>query len=88
MLFLHLFYRTNASAKVCQLGEFLLDCLKSLVPLAVSDLRLDFVSALASILIVQLLNLSDFCAEIPDFFTKDGKMIHDNRIASSPIACR
>jgi hypothetical protein len=27
MLFLHLFYRTNSSAKVCELREFLLDCL-------------------------------------------------------------
>lgn len=52
MLFLHLFHRANSSAKVCELGEFLLDCLQPLVPLAVSDLSLDPISALTSILLV------------------------------------
>ncbi len=88
VLFLHLFYRTNPSAKVSQLGEFLLNCLQPLVPLAVSNLRLDFISARTSILIVQLLNLSDLGAETSDFFTKNCEMIHNISIASSPIACR
>jgi len=34
----------NSSAKKGELGKFLLDCLSPLVPLAVSDLRLCFIS--------------------------------------------
>ncbi len=88
MLFLHLFYRANSPAKVGQLAEFLLNCLQPLVPLAVSNLSLDVISARTSILIVRLLNLSDLRAETSDFFTKDSKMIHGISISSSTIACR
>jgi len=66
-----LFHRENSSAKVSELGEFLLDCLKSFMPLAVSDLSFCFVVALTPILIVQSLKLCDLGAEAPNFFTKD-----------------
>lgn len=85
MLFLHLFYGTNSAAKVGELGEFLLDCLQPLVPLAVSDLGLGFISEFTPIKIVQLFNLSDLGAEAANFFTKDCEMIHINRIASPSI---
>ncbi len=41
-----------------------------------SDLGLWFISALTSILIVQLLNLSDLGTEISNFVAKDCEMIH------------
>jgi len=71
VLFLHLFDRAHAAAQVSELGEFLLDGLKPLKPLAVSDLRLDFIDPRTPVLIVQLFNLSDLCAETSNFFTKD-----------------
>jgi len=62
VVFLHLLDRTNSSAKVSELGKFLLDFLQPLVPLAVIDLRLCVVSAFTSILSVQLLKPRDLNA--------------------------
>jgi len=88
MLFLHLFHRTNSSAKVSELREFLLDCLQPLVPLAVIDLSLYFISVLTPVSIVQLSNLRDLGAETPNFFAKHCEMIHTTSIAFRPIECR
>jgi len=71
MLCFPLFHRENSSAKVRELGEFLLDCLKSFMPLAVSHLSFCFVVALTPILLVQSSKLCDLGAEAPNFFTKD-----------------
>ena len=71
MLCFPLFHRENSSAKVSELGEFLLDCLKSFMPLAVSHLSLWFVVALTPIPIVQSLKVCDLSAETLNFFTKD-----------------
>ena len=80
MLFLHLLDRMNSSAKISELGKFLLDFLQPLVPLAVSDLRLCVVSAFTSILPVQLLKLPNLSAETTDLFPKDFEVIHVSRI--------
>ncbi len=53
------------------------------MPLAVSHLRFCFGVGLTAVLVVQLLELSDFSAKIPNLFTKHCEMIHDNRIAHS-----
>jgi hypothetical protein len=57
MLFLHLFNRTNLSAKTRELNEFLLDFLQPLLALAVSDLGLCLGSGLTAIPFVQFLKL-------------------------------
>jgi hypothetical protein len=51
------------------------------MPLAVSHLSFCFGVGLTAILLVQLLELSDFSAKISDLFTKHCEMIHGNRIA-------
>jgi|HubBroStandDraft_6_1064221.scaffolds.fasta_scaffold1039114_2 hypothetical protein len=71
MLFFHLFDRKNFSAKASELGEFLLNRLKPLLPLAVSNPRLRAIPALKPINPVQFLNLSDFCTETPYLFTEN-----------------
>lgn len=76
MLFFHLFDRTDSSAKICELGKFLLYLLQSLVPLAVSNLRRCVVPTFPSILFVQLLKLRDLNAETSDLFPKDFEVIH------------
>ena len=76
MLFLHLLDRTNSSAKISELGKFLLDFLQPLVPLAVSDLRRYVASDFTSILSVQLVKLGDLNAETTDLFPKDFEVIH------------
>jgi len=52
MLLLHLFHRTNSSAKVCELREFLLNRLQPLVSLAVIDLSLYVISVLTPVPLV------------------------------------
>jgi len=47
------------------------------MPLAVSDLCLCIISALTSILVVQLLKLCDLGAETSDFFAKHCEVIHN-----------
>jgi hypothetical protein len=71
MLFLHLFYGTNSSAKVREFCQLVLDRLQAFMPLAVSNLSLRFVSAFTSILVIHLLNLRDLGAETTDLFPKD-----------------
>ena len=51
------------------------------MPLAVSHLSFCFGVGLTAILLVQLLELSDFSTKVSDLFTKHCEMIHDNRIA-------
>lgn len=70
MLFLHLLDGENPTAKIRELGEFLLDGLQPLMPLAVSDLLLGVVAALTSIPVIQCLQLSDLGAETGNFFAK------------------
>jgi hypothetical protein len=81
VLFFSLLHGKNAATEVGDLGQFLLDFLKSFMPLAVSHLSFCFGVGLTAVLLVQLLELSDFSAKIPDLFTKHCEMIHDNRIA-------
>ena len=81
MLFFSLLHGKNAATEVGDLGQFLLDFLKSFMPLAVSHLSFCFGVGLTAVLLVQLLELSDFSAKISDLFTKHCEMIHDNRIA-------
>lgn len=76
MLVLHLLHRTDSSAKIGELGKFLLDFLQPLLPLAVSDLRLCVGSAFTSILSVQLVKLRDLSAKTTDLFPKDVEVIH------------
>ncbi len=83
VLLFHLLDGTNSSAKVSELGEFLLDCLQPFMPLAVSDLRLCFISALTPILVIQFLKVSDLNAETPDLFPKHCQMIHTIKNSSS-----
>jgi len=40
VLFLHLFRRNDPAAKVCELNQFMLDCLQPFIPLSVSDLNI------------------------------------------------
>lgn len=87
VLFLHLLHGTNSAAKVGELSEFLLDGLQPLMPLAVNDMRLGFISALTPILLVEFMKLCDLGAEIPNLFAKDCEMIHSISIASRPIKC-
>ncbi len=65
-----LFNRENFSSEVCELHQFLLDRLQPLVPLAVSDLSLCFVSTFTSIPMVQFLKVCDLAAEICNLFAK------------------
>ena len=65
--------------KASELGEFLLDCLQTFMPLAVSNLSLRFISApifRKPILFAQLLNVCDLVAETPYLFAKDFEVIH------------
>jgi hypothetical protein len=70
MLFLHLFYGTNSSAKVREFCQLVLDRLQAFMPLTVRDLSLRLMSAFPSILVVHLLNLRDLGAETTDLFPK------------------
>jgi hypothetical protein len=83
VLLFPLFHGKHAAAEVGELRQFLLDCLQAFMPLAMGNLGFCLWVGLAAILLVQLLELSDFSAEIPDFFTKHCEMIHDIRITHS-----
>jgi len=76
VLFLHLLNRTNSSAKISKLGEFLLDFLQPLVSPAVGKLRLYVLSGFTSILLVPLFKLCDFGAEKSNLLAKDFEVIH------------
>jgi len=76
VLFLHLFYGMNSPTKIRNFCQFLLDCFQPLVPLAVSNLSLRFISAAPSIVVVQLLQLSDLGAEAGDLFPKHFQVVH------------
>jgi hypothetical protein len=54
MLFLHLFNRTESSAKTSDLGEFFLDFLQPILSLTVSKVGLRVGSRLTAILLVQV----------------------------------
>ena len=83
VLFFPLFHGKHPATEVGKLRQFLLDFLQAFMPPAVSNLGLCFRVGLAAILLVQLLELSDFSAKIPDLFTKHCEMIHDIRITHS-----
>jgi len=68
MLFLYLFNRTESSAKTSDLGEFLLDFLQSILPLAVSKVGLRIGSGLTAILLVQFLKLYDLNTQSSNLF--------------------
>jgi hypothetical protein len=68
VLLLRLFYGTNLSAKGSELAKFLLDCLQTFMPLAVSDLSIGLIPAFSPILLVQPLNLRNLQTETPDLF--------------------
>jgi hypothetical protein len=76
MLLFSFFDGENASAKASELSQFLLDRLKPFLPLAVSSVSLRFISPPTSILVVQLLNLSDFGAQAADLVAKHFEVIH------------
>jgi hypothetical protein len=75
-----LFDRDHFVAKARELEEFLLNFLKTFVPLAVSDLSIGFVCALKPILFIQPPNVSDFRSEPLNLFPKNFEMIHTTRI--------
>jgi hypothetical protein len=66
VLLLRLFYGTNLSAKGSELAKFLLDCLQTFMPLAVSDLSIGLLPTFLPILLVQPLNLRNLQTETPD----------------------
>ena len=66
VLLLRLFYGTNLSAKGSELAKFLLDCLQTFMPLAVSDLSIGLIPAFLPILLVQPLNFRNLQTETPD----------------------
>jgi hypothetical protein len=68
VLLFGLFYGTNFSAKGSELAKFLLDCLQTFMPLAVSHLSIGLISALLPIEFVQPLNLGNLQTETPDLF--------------------
>jgi len=70
VLFFHLFDRVNSSAKVSELGEFLLDCLETFLPLAMSNVSQRFISAFTPILLIRLSKLCDLHPETPNLFAK------------------
>lgn len=76
MLFFSLFNRENAPAKAGELSKLLLDCLEPLLPLAVGGVSLRVIATLPAILVVQLLNLSDFGAKAGDLVAKHSEVIH------------
>jgi hypothetical protein len=76
VLFLHLLNRTNSSAEISKLVEFLLDFLQPLVPLAMGELRLGVLSGFTSILLVPFFKLRDFGTEKSNLFAKDFEVIH------------
>ncbi|MGC2550144.1 MAG: hypothetical protein WA437_07770 [Candidatus Sulfotelmatobacter sp.] len=62
VLFFSLLHGKNAATEVSDLSQFLLDFLESFMPLAVGYLRFCFGVGLTAVLVVQLLELSDFSA--------------------------
>ena len=78
VFFLDLLNRKNSPSEVRELGEFLLDGLQPLVPLAVSDLRLGFVAALTPVPVVQFLKVRDLGTESRNLFAKHCQVIHNN----------
>ena len=70
MLLFHLFDRADSSAKVGQLGQFLLDGLQPFMPLAMCNLGLCVPSALTPIFMIQFLEVSDLDAETANLFPK------------------
>jgi hypothetical protein len=70
VLFFPLFDGENSPAKTRQLYQFLLDCLKPFLPLAVSDMSLCIVMALTPILFIRFFELSDLVTETADLFAK------------------
>ncbi|MGC2818709.1 MAG: hypothetical protein WA198_03430 [Candidatus Sulfotelmatobacter sp.] len=62
MLFFSLLHGKNAATEVSDLSQFLLDFLESFMPLAVGYLRFCFGVGLTAVLVVQVLELSDFSA--------------------------
>lgn len=68
MPFLHLFNRTESSAKTSDLGEFLLDFLEPIPPLAMSKMGLRVGSGLTAIPLVQFLKLHYLNTQSGNFF--------------------
>lgn len=79
MLFLHLFNRSYAPAKLSNSYKLLLDCFQTLMPLAVRNLSLRIITAAPSILVVQLLQLCDFSPQTGDLLSKHFQVVHDNQ---------
>jgi hypothetical protein len=80
-LFSYRFNGLNFSTEVAQLGEFALNGLQTLVPLAVSFLGLGPVPIAVTVLLVQILNVGDLGSEPRNLFAEDFQMIHAIRIA-------
>jgi hypothetical protein len=76
VLLLHLFDGTDSPAEVGNFCEFLLDCFQPLMPLAMGNLSLRFISVAPSILVVQLLQLGDLGAQSGNLFPKHFQMVH------------
>jgi hypothetical protein len=80
MLLLRLFDRPNSPAKVGNFCKLLLDCFQPLMPVGVSNLGLRVIAAAAAtILVVQLLQVSDFCAEAGNLFPKHFEVVHSKQ---------
>ena len=78
-MFLHLFNRTNPAAEIGNLHKLLLDCFQPLMPVGVRNLSLRIVSIAPSILLVQPLKFSDFCAKAGNLIPKHFQVVHDKQ---------
>lgn len=80
VLFSSLIYGHNGPAKGRQLAQFLLDILEPFMPLPVRNLVHGSIAFLTPILLVQLVDFSDFCPQTHDLFLENPEMIHVVRI--------
>jgi hypothetical protein len=79
MLFPHPLDRKSFVTELGELNKFFLNLLQSLLPVAVVDVG--FCSRLASkpVLVIQLLNASDFRPKLCNLFPKNLKIIHSGQ---------
>ena len=80
VLFSHLFDGKNFSTQGSKLGKLLLNCFQSFMPLAVSDLGFGYIPVAEPVLCIQFLNVGNLRPKTANFFSKNLKVIHSNRI--------
>jgi len=80
VFFSHLFDGKNFSAQGGKLGKLLLNCFQSFMPLAVGNLGFGCIPVAEPVLGIQFLNVGDLHPKTANFFSKNLKVIHGNRI--------